>query len=172
MSKLNKEVKIFIPKDSEDIPDSESSLDKDRTEMPWEHRQEDFIEKVQTACLEASQQHDQASKSHKKKYIRYSVPAIVLPIVFGAVSNFIPAQYEFVQGIALSVTGILTGINTFFNHGRKTEKHNEYSGRYSELAGFISTELCKPKKFRVQLDVFLERVTTRKNDLDNHAPML
>ena len=168
---MKEEVRIHIP---HSVPEeeSESSLDNERTEMPWESKQEQFILKIKEQCDELSKQHEIVSKSHKKRYIRYSVPSIVLPIVFGAVSNFIPTEYDFVSGVALSVTGILTGINTFFNHGRKCERHNEYSGRFAELAGYISTELCKPKKYRVQLDVYLERVTRKFNDLNNSAPML
>ena len=169
---MNSEVKIYIPKEDGEKSPSESSKDVDRIEMKWENRQEEFIEKIQNTCIKLSTQHSQASKSHKKKYIRYSIPAIVLPLVCGAVSNFIPTEYEYINGITLSLTGILTGINTFFNYGKKTEKHNEFAGRYGELAGFISAELCKPKKFRVQLDVFMERCVQKKNDLDNSAPML
>ena len=167
---MKEEVAIFIPKEKR--TPSESSKDADREEMPWSHSQEDFIDKIKDNCLKLSNEHTVASKSHKKKYIRYSVPAIVLPIVCGAISNLIPKDYEYINGITLSLTGILTGINTFFNHGKKTEKHNEYAGRYSELAGFIATELSKPKKFRIQLDVYLERVTRKFNDLNNSAPML
>lgn len=166
---MNKEVELYI--DGEKSP-STSSNDKDRTEMPWDHKQEEFIEKIQNTCIELSKQHAQASKSNKKKYIRYSIPAIILPLACGAVSSFIPPEYEYINGITLSLTGILTGINTFFNHGKKTEKHNEFAGRYAELAGYISAELCKPKKFRIQLDVFLERMTNKLNDLNNSAPML
>lgn len=167
----NEDIEIYIDKDGEKSP-STSSKDKARTEMPWEKKQEEFIERIQNTCIQLSNQHAQASKSHKKKYIRYSIPAIVLPLICGAVSNFIPTEYEYINGITLSLTGILTGINTFFNHGKKTEKHNEFSGRYGELAGYISAELCKPKQFRVQLDVFMERCVQKKNDLDNSAPML
>jgi len=167
---MKEEVEIFIPKDKR--TPSESSKDNDREEMPWESKQEEFIDKIKNNCIQLSNQHGYASKSHKKKYIRYSIPAIVLPIVCGAVSNLIPTDYEYINGITLSLTGILTGINTFFNHGKKTEKHNEYAGRYAELAGFIDSELCKPKKFRVQLDVFMERCVQKKNDLDSNAPML
>ena len=167
---MSKEVEIYIPKEKR--TPSESSKDDDREEMPWEHKQEEFIEKIKDNCLKLSNEHSIASKSHKKKYIRYSIPAIVLPIVCGAISNLIPTDYEYITGITLSLTGILTGINTFFNHGKKTEKHNEYAGRYAELAGFIATELCKPKKFRIQLDVYLQTVTGKFNDLNNSAPML
>ena len=167
---MKEEVAIFIPKEKR--TPSESSKDDDRLEMPWMAKQEEFILKIKEQCDELSKQHTVASKSHKKKYIRYSVPAIVLPIVCGAISNLIPKDYEYINGITLSITGILTGINTFFNHGKKTEKHNEYAGRYAELAGFIATELSKPKKFRIQLDVYLQTVTGKYNDLNNSAPML
>jgi hypothetical protein len=68
---MKEEVRIHIP---HSVPEerSESSLDNERSEMPWESKQEQFILKIKEQCDELSKQHEIASKSHKKRYIRYS----------------------------------------------------------------------------------------------------
>ena len=68
---MKEEIRIHIP---HSVPEeeSESSLDNERTEMPWAEKQEKFILKIKEQCCELSKQHEIASKSHKKRYIRYS----------------------------------------------------------------------------------------------------
>lgn len=70
------------------------------------------------------------------------------------------------------VIGILSGINTFFNYGKKENLHNQYQGLYDELACFIQHELVKPKKYRIACDVFLEKINNKMSNLNNHAPII
>lgn len=152
--------------------DSSSKDDPNREEMPWDTKREDFVWKIHTDCLEKSSAYDTASRSAKKKYTRYALPGVVVPIVMSVVSPHLPQDYSYVDGIALAGIAVLNGLNTFFNFGKKFSNYNEFSGKYADLAGYIDVEMSKPKRFRVALDVFLERVSTKKAFLDNNAPFL
>jgi hypothetical protein len=88
------------------------------------------------------------------------------------VSQHLPVEYNYVDSIALASISVLNGLNTFHNWGKKFTSFNEFAGKYSDLAGYIDVEMSKPKRFRIALDVFLERVTTKKSFLDGNAPFL
>jgi hypothetical protein len=164
-----KEVAIHIV---DDTPDSTSSADVDREEMKWESREEKYLDSIHKQCLDLSEQHNNASKKAKTKFGACSIPVIIIPIVMGSVNQYLPAGYEYINSTGMMLTGIISGINAFFNYGKKTTQHNEYAGRYAELAGYISAELIKPKRHRVALDVFLERTNQRWSSLNSSAPML
>jgi hypothetical protein len=95
-----------------------------------------------------------------------------MPLLLGTASQFVPNGYEYINSVGLTITGVLNGVNTFYNYGKKTTIHNEFAGKYAELAGYISTELIKPKRHRIALDVFLERVSTKLNNLNDASPQL
>ena len=162
------EVKIKIDSKSYD----DTSEDVDREEQKWESKGEDYVKSIQAECDKKSQIYNDASHHCKNKYNRYSVPTIVIPIIMGVASSYIPNDYQYITGTTMSFVGILNGLNTFYNYGKKSERFNEYSGKYGELSATISIELSKPKKFRTQLDVFTERISTRKLSLDATAPFI
>lgn len=165
------ELHINIKEDSKKS-DSSSKDDPNREEMPWDSKREDFIWKIHKDCLEKSSAFDSASRSAKKKYTRYALPGVVVPIIMSVVSPHLPTEYNYVDGIALAGIAVLNGLNTFFNFGKKFSNYNEFSGKYADLAGYIDVEMSKSKKFRVALDVFIERVTTKKAFLDGNSPFL
>jgi hypothetical protein len=161
------DIRIHTPEDN-----STSSEDTDRLEMPWEQREEQYLQAIQTQCRTQSTSHEAVSKTAKKQFASCSIPSIVLPIVLGAVNPYLSEEYNYINSVGMMLTGIIGGVNTFYNFGKKTTVHNEYAGRYAELAGYIQAEMCKPKKFRVQCDLFLERVNQKFNSLNSNAPML
>ena len=164
------EIHINIKEDSKKSDSSKD--DPNRQEMPWDGKREEFIWKIHTDCLEKSAAYDAASRSAKKKYTRYALPGVVVPIIMSVVSPHLPQDYNYVDGIALAGIAVLNGLNTFFNFGKKFSNYNEFAGKYADLAGYIDVEMSKSKKYRIALDVFLERVTTKKAFLDNNAPFL
>jgi hypothetical protein len=165
------ELHINIKEDSKKS-DSSSKDDPNREEMPWDSKREEYIWKIHKDCLQKSAAYDAASRSAKKKYTRYALPGVVVPIIMSVVSPHLTQDYNYVDGIALAGIAVLNGLNTFFNFGKKFSNYNEFAGKYAELAGYIDVEMSKPKKHRVALDVFLERVTTKKSFLDGNAPFL
>lgn len=174
MNPILEQVRIHIEDDDEetDSKKSSESQDRQREEQPWTDKSEKFIRKIQQDCLSKAKAYDQASRSSKKKYTRYALPGVVVPIVMSVVSPHLPTDYKYVDGIALASIAVLNGLSTFFNFGKKFSNYNEFAGKYSDLASYIEVELSKPKRFRVASDIFLERCSVRIADLNNNAPFL
>lgn len=173
------EVKIKI-----DSKTSETSEDADREEMKWQNKGEHFITDIMDYCDKQSNIYNIESHKCKKKYNLYSIPTIIIPLLLAVVLPIIPnnsmkdsiginLSYNSVINTGfMSFVAILNGLNTFYNFGKKSERYNEYSGKYAELSQQIAVELSKPKKFRTQLDVLTERVITKKIGLDSTAPYI
>lgn len=151
---------------------SHSSEDVSRQEMKWTDNQEAFIRKLQADCKNKSIQYDAASHTTKKRYNQFSIPTIIIPIIMSVVSPHLTDEYKVINAISLAFVGVLNGIQSFYNYGKKSSLFNEYSGRYNELFNSIDIELSKPKRHRVQLDVYLERISQKKGDLDATSPFL
>ena len=149
-----------------------SSPDTSRDEMPWENREERFLEALREECIHANNCHDIAAHSAKCKYTVSQLPTIILPLAISTIQPYLVKGYEPVNSFAMLTSSVLAGCCTFFNFGKKMQQHNEFAARYRELADTVTTELAKPRKYRVQLDVFMERCTTKKTQLDREAPML
>jgi hypothetical protein len=178
-----KDVEITINKNDEQTPkskcksnidddDSKSSLDTEREEEKWNNKNEHYLETIRDSCLAKSKAHNLASHKNKKRFIYTSIPAVVLPFALANASLFLPSSLTAVEPIGLTLVGIINGLQTLLNFSKKTETHNIYAGKFSQLASDITTQLTRGKRFRVALDVYLERVTTRLRDLDENAPML
>ena len=174
MNPIPEQVTIHIEEDndSSDSKKTSESVDREREEQPWTEKSEKFIRKIQQDCMDKAHAYDKASRSSKNKYTRYALPGVVLPIVMSVVSPHLPPDYKYVDGIALASIAVLNGLSTFFNFGKKFSQYNEFAGKYSDLASYIEVEMSKPKRFRTALDVYLERCSVRKGDLDGNAPFL
>ena len=172
-SNNNSDVKIKI-----DSKTSETSEDADREEMKWQNKGEQFITDIMDYCDKQSNIYNIESHKCKKKYNLYSIPTIIIPLLLAVVLPIIPndaflhVKKENINTGFMSFVAILNGLNTFYNFGKKSERYNEYSGKYAELSQQIAVELSKPKKFRTQLDVLTERVITKKIGLDATAPYI
>ena len=170
---IEEAVRIHIEDDEDDnSKKSSESQDREREEQPWTDKSEKFIRKIQQDCLNKAQAYDKASRDSKKKYTRYALPGVVVPIVMSVVSPHLPVEYKYIDGISLASIAVLNGLSTFFNFGKKFSQYSEYNGKYSDLASYIEVELSKPKRFRVAADIFLERCSVRIADLNNNAPFL
>ena len=152
--------------------DSTSSEDKIREEQPWDTKSEQFIQDLKLSCDQISKMFNLAGRKAKKKYNLLAIPTIILPLVCSVVINKIENNKDLINSVLLCIIGIINGLSTFFNFGKKMIIFNEYSGKYTELSNIISLELAKPKKYRIDLDIFLERITIKKQYLDSNAPYI
>ena len=165
------QIKIHI-EDDDDSKNSKnsSSKDIDRMEEGWGERNQDFFKKMQAEIKHKANLHDAASHNNKRKYIWTAVPATILPLVLANVSMFTDLAY--IDTVGLTVVSVINGMQNFFNFSKKVESHNTFSGKYTELSGEIDKILIRSKRFREPFDVVLERITMKKQDLDNNAPYL
>jgi len=159
--------------DDDDTPkDSSTSSDIVREEEKWSNKNELYLQQIRDKCTEKSKAHDMSSHKNKKFYIFASIPTIILPLVLANTTSYIPTDYNYVEPLGLTCIAIINGLKTLFNFSKKTEVHNTFAGKYSEISDDITTQLSRGKRFRIALDVYLERITSSVRILDASAPML
>lgn len=151
---------------------AESSQDSPRSEMPWEDREEQYLSSIMEFCRIRSEKHRYASKIAKRWYLFLSIPTIFTPAVLATIKDTISADTSenlWEKSILMS-SAVFAGFSSFLNLGKTSSQHSEYNQKYDELQDLITIELCKPKRFRVQCDVFLERVMQQYHSLNKTAP--
>jgi hypothetical protein len=151
---------------------SDSSKDNEsRKELLWESREEDLIIQWKNNMKAQSKRHYEAGKKFKQLHEIITLPSIILPVIASGLTQLIQPYPYVSSGIMLTI-GILTGLNGFYCPAIKKEKHFNHEALYSVLATEIEKELCKPKYMRIAADVYLEKISLKKNHLDSSAPVL
>ena len=149
--------------------ESGSKDDPNRREMLWEAREEDYFKKIIDECNQQGKLHRRKGKLFKKLYMTFGVPTILIPIILSGITEEIKHR-PLLNSMLLMSTGIISGISGFFNFGRKYQEHFDFENKYNGLSQEIETELTKPKKNRVAVDIYLERIRLKYSNLNNHAP--
>ena len=150
---------------------SESSKDTERFDEQWRDKNELFFNRMKNELLDKSRLHDKISHKNKKLYIYSNIPSIIIPIILTNFALFLKNN-DLILSIGMSLVAIINGMNALLNLSKKTEVHNVYAGKYGELAAEIDKILIRSKKYREPFDVILERITMKKNNLDNNAPYI
>ena len=161
-------IKDLRVEEYEEDDDSKQSEDTVRSEEKWDEKKENFFKKIKEDCLSRSDTHNTISHKNKKRYMWASIPATVIPLALVNLDIFVP-QKE-VQMVGLTLVSIINGVNTLYNFSKKCETHNTFSGKYADLASEIDKILIRKKKYRQPFDVLLEKITTKKRNLDDSAP--
>lgn len=149
---------------------SDTSEDIVRYEEEWTSENQHFLKNIMNDCLDLSNRHNLASHYNKKKYICFSIPTIIIPLVVANISIFLTIDYA--TPICLTSVSILNGISVLLNFSKNSELYSQYGGLYSDLAAEISTILVRGKKFRPPFDVTLQKITGKKRHIDGNAPPL
>ena len=151
---------------------SHSSKDNNfRKELLWEKREETTIREWCKEMKIQSGKHYKAGKKFKKIHELIMFPSIIIPVICSGLSPILQPYIYVSTGLMLSI-GILNGISGFLNPSSKKEKHLSFEGLYNELVLDIEKELCKPKSMRIACDVYLEKISLKKTNLDLTAPLL
>ena len=150
---------------------STSHDDLYRKELLWEKREEKIFIKWLENCRIKSKKHDTKTKICKLKYGICSIPAITIPIIVSGLSSSISCDST-ENSILMMITALFTCMNTFFNYGKRQEKHEQYTNKYFELANEIESELSKPKRHRIACDVYMEKIKQKYNNLHATEPNL
>ena len=172
MEELCKEVLIINDIDAcensrDSIPSSYDDLH--RKELIWETREENLLLDWKKDCLIRNIKHLKKSKSNKFYFVLFGVPSVLIPIILGAVSSVFPCNSIY-YNFGVMCSGLLNGINIFFNFGKQEQQHLMYMNKYFELSNEIDSELSKPKRFRNACDVYIERIKQEYNNLVKHSP--
>ena len=150
-----------------DSKSSDTSEDVIRLEEAWTSENQLFLKSIRNNCLEFSDRHGIASNYNRKKYICFSIPTIILPLIVANMSIFLTVDY--VTPVSLTIVSILNGMNVLFNYSKNAELHLQSAGLYDGLASEISSILIRSKQFRQPFDLTLQKITGRKREIDSSA---
>jgi hypothetical protein len=153
------------------VCESPSIDDTERMELPWENREEKILLQWCADCKIRSKQHNIKGKQSKIKFAVFSVPGILIPIVLGGISPIIQCN-SIIYSLGMMASGLFSGVNVFFNFGKKQQEHFDYTNKFFELSNEITSELSKPKRFRISCDVYMERVKNKYNEICKMSPTL
>lgn len=118
--------------------------------------------------------HNIKGKSFKFKHEITALPAALLPIIYSPISGLLDdSQGVKVANVSVLITtGILSGVHSFFDFGRKSQKHFEYEAKYSDLVTTILVELSKKREIRIRCDRFLEMIQAKIDNYGANEPLL
>mgnify|MGYP003645473591 CR=1 FL=1 len=164
------ETKIFVRDDyNERTPPSFD--DSHRKELPWELREEKLLLRWRADCMIRSIKHETKAQRTKIKFSIFGIPSILIPIILGGVSSVIPCNSVY-YSVGMSCSGLFSAINMFYNFGKKTEEHFNFTNKFFELSNDIESELSKPKKHRIACCVYMEQIKHQYNSLVKQSPVL
>jgi hypothetical protein len=146
-----------------------SEDDPDRRELLWEQREEILLHKWKNEMHSNAVQHRISGRFYKRLYVIFGLPSVLIPIIIGSLSEPLK-EFSTTKSLLMILCGLLTGITTFFNLGKRYTDHGHYEHMYTELARSIESELSRPKAFRQPCDVYLEKIRLRFGNLNNQAP--
>ncbi len=138
-----------------------SSIDDlTRSEMMWNTEIEGLFSKWRESSELKGAQHANKAKCKKNLFYAIAIPAIVLPLVLGALSEYREKDPR-VDTLGFFTTSLFSAMSAFFNFSSQYQEHYDAESRYLELSTEIESILIKPKKDRLQADVCLERIKNR-----------
>lgn len=152
----------------------DSSSDNKRIEEPWCSKGENLILKWSADIQLQKQLHERSGYYFKRLRKMWSLPTVVIPSIMSPVSAVFSDMtwIKYVNMSAFICVGFLGAVDSFYNFSTRKEKHFNHSARYAELQTAIEGELFKPKKFRIQSDVFLTQVRMSYDILNTTAPVI
>lgn len=152
-------------------PNSQNSSkdDPNRRELLWDRREEVIFREWIKQSKAKVDFHQNKAKSCKIKNACLSIPAILIPIISSGLSGILPCS-SMENSILMMIVGVLNCVDTFFDYGRRREKHEVFSNRYFSLVNEVESELSKPKRDRIACDLYLEKIKSMFNTLHLTEP--
>ena len=150
-----------------------------REEEEWSDSSEEYLKQIMESCQEKATIHEKAGYIFKAKNTNWGLPSILLPVIMTPVTILIGGgacdvseAAKYVNAAAFLMTGLITGVISFFKFGEKMATHFNYSAKYGDLSSDIHSEISKNIKYRLQVDVFRTKIEMRMESLANFEPVL
>lgn len=154
---------------------SNSSSDddvKNRSVMLWTTKIEDYLLDVKNKTKNKSINHNKQYKKYKIFFYSINIPEAILLFILGTATTDFKINNEELTNTITIVAGVLSLINSFIDPGKLNTEHLHYKNLYEELTQEIEIELIKSKTLRANADLFLEKINSTYNNLNNKAPQL
>jgi hypothetical protein len=149
--------------------DSTSLDDPSREELLWSTRSEDLCAGWVEDSRNRSKQHGRLANKFKCKAQIFGFLNILLPLLLASSTPFI-GEYTIMYQVLLFIVSLSAGTTALFKYEHKYCKHGEYENKYLELVDDILSEISRPKAYRLQCDVFIERCKNNHNKLVSSSP--
>jgi hypothetical protein len=147
-----------------------------KIEEPWNSKLEHYVKHMRDVSDTQSHLHEHAGYKFKSKNNWFGLPSILIPLIMAPVSLMLEAadsgKLPYVNAVGFMLTGIFTGVYSFFKYGEKMERHFSFSARYSDIVTDIESELIKGRQFRTQADVLIIKIKMGLDNLNNSAPVI
>jgi hypothetical protein len=151
-----------------------------RDGSPWNDNIEELFEEWKSICKGKAKMHVKAGYIYKTKNTLWGLPAILVPIVMAPISIMIgydecDGELDWRAGLnagAFLLSGIFSGVHSFFKYGEQMERFFNYSSRYNDIVTDIQSELIKDRQYRVQAEVFIIRVKMLIDNLCMTEPVI
>jgi hypothetical protein len=143
-------------------------------EEKWTDENEKLMKYWLKQCTTSSVAHNKKGRSFKFKYEIFGLPSSIVPLMYSPFAGLYSGNegIEVANVVVLVFTGLLSGVNTFFNFGEKKQQHFEYEAKYSDVATTILVELAKERDFRIRADRFIEMIQAKIDNYSANAPLL
>jgi len=154
--------------------DYDDDIDYERREMSWTNQIEERLTLISEEASDKSIQHTRHAKCKKKLYYISSTVSIIIPFVITFVNAINDTQqykhnFELFNIVLIMISGMVNGLNTFFNFGKKHSDHDIAATRYEELKTEIDTVLIIKRRYRHPADVTLKNFTNNIESLNKYS---
>lgn len=155
---------------------SDNTLSEDtlRYDEPWTTKSENYLKDIMKNCKNLSNIHENSGYYLRRKTNIFSIPSIIIPTIMSPLTTIF-GDYEYMKYInmtAFLITGFLTAINNYYKFSNEMEQHFQFSNKYSIMYNEIDLELSKKKKYRIDVDVFTEKIKNNYDHLFSTAPII
>lgn len=159
-----------------------SETPPDAVSDPWTSSINEYVIDIKNLSSKKSKQHELSGHYFRKMEIRWVLPSILVPTVFGPIvlligniekdSDDMVTITDYVSTTGFILTSVLNSISNFYRYGNRSQDHYMYSAKYSDIVTDIEAELIKKKKYRTNADVFVTTVKMRLDHLTFGEPVI
>lgn len=166
--------KNSIPMSRKLSSDNTLSEDTVRFDEPWTTKSEIYLKDIMKNCRNLANIHENSGYHLRRKNNIFGIPSTIIPIIMSPITSVF-GDYEYIKYInmvAFLITGILTAFNNYYKFSNEMEQHFQFSNKYTVIYNEIDLELSKKKKYRVDVDVFTDRIKNNYDHLLSTAPII
>jgi hypothetical protein len=149
---------------------------------PWDEGIEAYMTKTVEICTMNANLHSDTGYYYKYKRVLWGLPAILIPIVMSPISLMVGwskgdtcaniTASDYINACGFLITGVLSGVYSFFDYGTKMQVHFQHAGLYDLIKSDIETEMVKHRPYRIHADVFMTRVKMLMDQAAQTEPII
>ena len=150
----------------------EDSSDISREQEKWTPKLENFIDALAHECNESFLYNQKARLILEFRSNILNGLSLSMPIIAACINEIpiIEKSYRIIPSILMLSASGLVGITRLLEYEKKSQRHNEFSGKYRNLEGRIRYTLSRSRKNRIAADVRVQEFIHEHDVLVSSAP--